>query len=89
MRSHSTPEQFTTAVAAYYEQKSSYNQQYNNWLTSRTTSSTLDLRPKDNMPAHEAEEHAGGAAGSTSYIRLKLADTPLAVFAGSRPALTG
>jgi hypothetical protein len=65
MRTHSTPEQFTASVAAYYSQKSSYNQQFNSWLTSQTTSSTLNLRPKDNMPAHEAEENAGGAAGST------------------------
>jgi len=66
-RSHSTPEQFTAAVAVYYEQKASYNQHYNNWLTSQTTS-ILNLRPKDNMPAHEAEENAGGAAGSTSLL---------------------
>ena len=64
-RTHSTPEQFTAAVAAYYEQKTSYNQQYNNWLTRQSTPSTLNLRPKDNMPAHEAEENVGGAAGST------------------------
>jgi len=69
-RHRPTPEQFTDTVAAYYEQKVSYNQQYNNWPTSQTTSSTLNLRPKDNMPAHEAEEHAGGAAGSTSPLYM-------------------
>jgi hypothetical protein len=92
MRPHSTPEQFTAAVATYYEQKTSYNQQYNIWLTSQSTSSTLNLRPKDNMPAHEAEENAAGAAGSTSPLpdtSLKAADTGSAVFCKLEPCGRG
>ena len=89
MRTHSTPDQFTAAVAAYYEQKTLYNQHYNTWLTSQTGLSTLNLRPKDNMPAHEAEEHAGGAAGSTLHPRYAFAaaDTGSAVSASLSRAL--
>lgn len=70
-RSHATPEHFSDLVAAYYEQKASYDEQYNAWLDSQQqeqhNTSTLSTRNAA-MPSHPAEETAGSAAGSTYFL---------------------